>query len=443
MLNIFKRFTNANNITKSNDAATLYEFIRNSNYDINNPTINSYQARNLIHGLISTCIDTRASIYAQSIPLIYRNVAGNDTRKNKIVEDHPFVELLYNPNQFTSYYELMIQTISNLDAWGNCYWYINRGNYTFPNGQKIPTGIQILNHNFIKYTFDSNGYPNGFEYTPYNTNMMNNNKISKQYFELNDVIHFKYPGYEPNSLYGLSIIQKNVNAIEIYHYETNYQKSLLKNGGAKSEILKAKKKLSDAQMQELSTKWKDNHSGVNNAGKVLILPEYLEYSNSATSFNPMEIGYLESKKVSKLEILNMFRVHPAMIGDADGVNKANGYIGKNTFLEDVLTPIAKMIDAKITQFIKRTYNPKFYFEQKLPFKLNEEQEIKRYDLGLKTGSISKNEYRTFMDYNELNFNNINENDFFSNKYTVNDNTNNTDNTDNNNNNNDPNNNNNQ
>lgn len=398
------------NITKSNsinlDNINWTTQFSNPAFNINYGAINSYQAQKLLHGLITTCIDARAQIFAQSIPLIYKNVAGNDTRKNKIIEDHPFVTILADPNPFTSYYELMTQTISNLDAWGNCYWYIKR------NSINLPFGIELLETSCVKYTFDSNGYPNGFEYSLYN-----NGKQIKQYFSLNDVIHFKYTGYN-KSLYGLSIIQKNYSAIEIYHYENEYQKNLLKNGGVFSTIFKAKQKLTPEQLAKFENDFEEKHKGSTNAGRPLIIPMYMD--SEKFSYNPMEIGYLESKKASKNEILNMFRVHPAMLGDADGVNKANGYIGKNTFLEDVLTPIAKMIDAKITQFIKRNYNPKFYFEQKLPFKLNEEQEIKRYDLGLKTGSISKNEYRTFMDYDTIDFSNINENDFFSNKYTVND-----------------------
>lgn len=413
--NLFKR----NVTTKSNDSTIspidFNTFIRNSNLRIEYNTLNSYQIRNLLHGLVTTCIDARAQIFAQSVPLIYKNVAGNDTRKNKVIEEHPFVKVLYDPNPFTSYYELMTQTISNLDAWGNSYWYIHRNNFN------LPTGIELLDPdpNYIKYIFNDSGFPIGFEYKTNSNNNYQyslNSKDSKITIPLNDVIHFKYAGYNPRSLYGLSIIQKNVSAIEIYHYENEYQKDLLKKGGTPPYYIKSnKRRLEEQDRDKLRTDWKEMYAGLNNVGNIPIMQDGLELIK--LSFNPMEIGYLESKKVSKNEILNMFRVHPAMLGDADGVNKANGYIGKNTFLEDVLTPIAKMIDAKITQFIKRTYNPKFYFEQKLPFRLNEEQEIKRYDLGLTKGCITKNEYRTFMDYDTIPVLD-DEDKMFFNQYTV-------------------------
>jgi HK97 family phage portal protein len=386
-----------------------FETAVSRSFNINYNTMSSYDAQKLLRGLVTTCIDTRAQIFAQSIPLIYRNVAGNDTRKNKIVEDNEFISLLYNPNPFTSYFELMQQLETNLCNWGDCYWYISR------NIIGRPASIEVLHPYFVKYvSHNSNGYPTGVEYKASYVN----NKQQTIYISLDDIIHFKIPSYDPTSLYGTSIIQKNSDAIEIYLYESMYQKSLLKNGGVTDKIFKAKQKLTPEQLEKFENDFKEKHSSPKNAGRPMIIPLYMEPAN--LTYNPVEIGYLESKKMSKIDILNMFKVHPAMLGDAEGVNKSNGYIGINAFLSQVITPIAKMVDAKITQFVKKNYNPKFYFEQKLPFKLDEEQEIKRYDLGLKTGSISKNEYRTFMDYDNVDFSKINENDYFSNKYTVND-----------------------
>ena len=386
----------------------ITQFITNGNLSINYNKLSPYQTKQLLSGIVTTCINTRAQIFAQSIPQIYRNVAGVDTRKNKIVDEHPFVNVLFNPNPLTSYYELMVQTLGNLDAWGNAYWLIQRNNIN------LPSGIELLDPINMKYKLNDNGYPTSFEYTTYTSN---NNKKTITY-SLDDIIHFKYSDLFCRNLYGISIIEQNVTSIEIYHYENEYQKNLLIKGGMPSMLLKSDiRSMKPQQIERLKEDWKSMYAGFQNAGNIPILEQGLTVEK--LNFNPAEIGYLESKKISKNEILNMFRVHPAMLGDAEGVNKANGFMGKNSFLEDVIVPISKMFNAKLTQFVKKNYNTKFYFEQKLPFRLNEEQEIKRYELGLTKGCITKNEYRTFMDYDIVPILN-DEDKMFFNQYTITD-----------------------
>lgn len=347
-----------------------------------------------LQGIVSACIDKRANSSAQAIPVIYKDVAGMDTRKNKAIEDHPFTNLLNAPNPYTSRFELMFQTVSNLDAWGNSYWLISK------NGLGLPVEIKIINPNEMHYLFDENNTPVGFKRTFYTGTGMTLTRRQVEY-DLDEIIHFKYAHYNANSLYGLSIIQKASQQIEIHSIENHYQKNLLKNGGRPSIIFETQDTLKPNVKDAIKEQFKDSHSGGHNAGKAMVLDGGLKANTLA--FNPAEIGFLESKKASRDEILAMFNV-PIGMFFVENVNKANNESGINNFLKNTISDIIKQIDSKLTIYVKQNYNKKFYVEHKLPYEHTRAEQFKEILEGTKLGAISLNEFRDFTDYdadNEL------------------------------------------
>lgn len=372
---------------KSNGELFGIPIFLNSYNGLNYKTLSPTEVNRYLQGIVSACIDKRANSTAQAIPIMYKDVAGMDTRKNKPIEDHPFTNLLNAPNPFTSRFELMFQTVSNLDAWGNSYWYIAK------NSLGLPSEIRIINPIEMQYIFDDDNNPIAFKRTFYAGTGLNSKK--EIIYDLNEIIHFKYAHYNANSLYGLSIIQKASQQIEIHSIENQYQSNLLKNGGQPSVVFETQNELKPVVKEAIREQWKTNHAGGHKAGNTMILDGGLKANT--LSFNPAEIGFLESKKASRDEILAMFNV-PIGMFFVENVNKANNESGINNFLKNTISDIVKQIDSKLTIYVKQAYNKKFYIEHKLPYEHTRQEQFKEILEGTKIGAISLNEYRDFVDY---------------------------------------------
>jgi len=376
-----------NPFKKNYDNLVGYPIYTNSYNGLDYKKLSPTEVNRYLQGIVSACIDKRANSSAQAIPIVYKDVAGMDTRKNKPIEDHPFTSLLNAPNPYTSRFELMFQTVSNLDAWGNSYWYIAK------NSLGLPSEIRIINPNEMQYVFDNDNLPIGYKRTFYSGTGLNSKK--EVFYDLNEIIHFKYANYNVNTYYGLSIIQKACQQIEIHAIENGYQKNLLKNGGRPSIVFETLDTLKPNVKEAIKEQFKDSHSGGHNAGKAMVLDGGLKANTLA--FNPAEIGFLESKKASRDEILAMFNV-PIGMFFVENVNKANNESGINNFLKSTVSDIIKQIDSKLTIYVKQNYNKKFYIEHKLPYEHTRAEQFKEILEGTKLGAISLNEFRDFTDY---------------------------------------------
>lgn len=132
--------------------------------------------------------------------------------------------------------------------------------------------------------------------------------------------------------------------------DTEYAQSLwnwkeFENGATPGMTLETDQKLDDAVVTRITTAWNNKFKGVNNAKKLAILTNGLKASKATLS--PQDMEYIEGKKMSRDEILAIFKVPKAVLGIGEGSGgNMNIRSYQEIFARNAIEPVAiKIADA--------------------------------------------------------------------------------------------------
>jgi HK97 family phage portal protein len=133
-----------------------------------------------------------------------------------------------------------------------------------------------------------------------------------------DVIHIK--SFNPlNDFYGLSPMESAKYSIDQHNESARYAKALLQNSARPSGALVVNStehnnggKLTNEQFENLKNQLSQFHSGLENAGKPLILEGGLDWKEM--SISPKDMDFIENKHTSAREIALAFGVPPQLLG---------------------------------------------------------------------------------------------------------------------------------
>jgi len=199
-------------------------------------------------------------VYA-AVSCIARNTAKVDTRlyieKSKgnresweQVFEHPFLDLMRNPNPWMDMYFIKYLTEVFMGLLGNGYWYLPKNKMGLP-GQIIP----LLAHRVIPYS------KNQIEVDYYE--YLVGNSIVR--FSPDEILHFKEPN--PNSLImGLSPLDALLLSVDTNRAMMEYSMSLFENGAFFGTVIKVPEEMSDTDYERLKKEIKEQFTGVSKAG---------------------------------------------------------------------------------------------------------------------------------------------------------------------------------
>lgn len=126
-----------------------------------------------------------------------------------------------------------------------------------------------------------------------------------------DILHF--PGFGFDGIRGLSVIQwAAFQSIGIALAADGFSGSFFKNGGMPKHVIKAPKRMDDEQVELLRTQYADRYSGVDNAGKPLVLTDGLDVRE--LSLKSADVELLSSRKYQVIDICRAFGVPPVLAG---------------------------------------------------------------------------------------------------------------------------------
>lgn len=358
-------------------------------YNTNNsqrfaPQLTLSEGKEYYTGIISSCVDLRSKNCAKAKPIMYRWINQTD---NYELNKHPFINLLRQPNEFMSYYNLMEQTVQNLDLMGNCYLYLPLGNLN------IPTAIYVLPTTEMQVKADKKtGKPIG-----YTRKYMSPNGMINIDYNLDEIIHLKYTNPN-NQYYGMSVIQKAALEAGIHLAQGQYQLNYYLNDAVPKQILTSEQNISKEDLERLKATFGSEYGGLSNAGKTPILFGGIKLQSLQT--NPKELDYIQSKKYSREEVMNIFGIPQGLLV-SENVNRANIYGGIVVFDNMVIQPILKLIASQISLYISRIYNNNLFLEFVSAKTIDEEFEFKQIESAFKSGAITINEFRRYLKYDPI------------------------------------------
>lgn len=219
-------------------------------------------------------------------------------------------------------------------------------------------------------------------------------KIYSSNVELNlDDVMVLTESSEDGGLTGQGVIARGYRTIELALNEIELNKNIMNNGSSPISVVKLDKNLSAEAQQRLRDSWTKMYASSQNAGKLLILEQGMEYEK--LSFSPAELGLSASRSKTQAELCSLFGVPESMI-DSSANTYGNVENSSIRFLQYSVTPHINVIESSLNRslLLEKEKNTKF-------FKINTDSVLQttqreRYEalnVGISSGILSLNEAR--------------------------------------------------
>lgn len=244
---------------------------------------------------------------------------GSDQRRE--VVNHAALQLWERPNEFHSRFEFNEGCNQHLELAGETFWVLNREVTTFP------TAMWYIRPDRMEPVPDPQDYLTGWIY-----NGPNGEQVP---LKLDEVILEKLP--DPlDPFRGTGPVAAVLDNIQQQDYATQYQRNLFLNGADPGGIITVPGKMSDRDFDELVERWREMHQGVARAGRVGLLENGAQWSTEGQSNKDLEYGNL--RLANRDELREAWRIHKAMLGTVDDVNRANAETAQEIFASEQKLP---------------------------------------------------------------------------------------------------------
>ena len=274
-----------------------------------------------------------------SLPLnIYERMADGD---RLLADTHRLYFLLHNqPSKLYTSYTFIEYLIKSICLNGNGYAVINRDrnanivSFTCIN----PTDVKILQEYGSLY-YNIKGYD--------------------ELIPAEDIIHVK--NLTNDGILGMSPIQYAAESLGWGIALQTYGNTYFGNGGMPSGTLESDKVLTTEAVERLRQSWDKAYGGVDNANKVAVLEEGIQFK--PVSISNESAQFLASRQWSISEIARWYRVPPHLIQDLSKSSFNNIEMQSMEFIQYTLTPLLKRFEQEFnSKVFKVNERNRFYVE---------------------------------------------------------------------------------
>jgi HK97 family phage portal protein len=231
---------------------------------------------------------------------------GSDQRQE--VLQHPALSLWNNPNPFMTGEQFREIGWQYMELVGEWYWVLNRG----ASGRGMPIEMWPVRPDRMEPVPDPKNFLAGWVYTGPNGEQVP--------LLASEVIQLKYPN--PMDLYrGMSPVQALLADIDSAKYTAEWSRNFFLNSATPGGIVTFAKRLSDTEFKEFTDRWREQHQGVARGHRVGVLEQGATFDNNTYTMHDMQ--FVELRNLSREVIREAYRIHQAMLGNSEDVNRAN------------------------------------------------------------------------------------------------------------------------
>jgi len=203
-----------------------------------------------------------------------------------------------------------------------------------------------------------------------------------------------------DGLVGLNPIAYAREAIALGMSTEEHGATLFKNGAVSSGVLRTENSLSDVAFNRLKEQFENNHQGVANAHKPMILEMGLDWK--PISLNAEDSQFLETRKFQRDEICAFFRVPPHLVANLDKATFNNiEHLGLS-FVNYSLVPYLTRIESRVSVgLLKEKDRGRYYakFNTGALLRGDLKSRYEAYAKGINWGILSPNDARELEDMN--------------------------------------------
>ncbi len=256
------------------------------------------------------------------------------------VPDHPLQKLLDSVNPFMNQFDLLESTLGFLGLAGNHYWLLD----AFQDGK--PTEIYPLNPARIKINGDKKKYIRSFTYE-------SAPGVDKAEFPPEVILHFKT--WNPlDDFYGLAPISAARDASDAMMSADRYNRAFFENAAEPGGILTTEGTLMETTRDRIERAWRSLHQGERKAHRVGILEGGLKWQTTSASHKDMQ--FPELKRMSREDVLAVYRLPPIMVGVFDEANYSNAREQRAIFWADTMIPWLSKLKSVINERLVKPYD---------------------------------------------------------------------------------------
>ena len=328
---------------------------------------------------VYACVRLLAETVA-GLPLhLYRMKDGSNAKERAV--DHPLYKLLYRqPNPEMTSFSFRETMMTHLLLWGNSYAQIIR------DGKNNVLALYPLLPEYVETDRDEKGQIY-YIYHAY-TDEVPGEQNKDIYFRYDEIFHV--PGLGFNGLVGFSPIAMMKNSLGTTLAVEKYGSSFFRNGAQPSGVLEHPGVLKNPE--KIRENWSDVYGGANNAHKVAVLEEGMQYK--AISLPPEDSQFLSTRQFGVNEICRIFRVPPHMVQDLEHATFSNIEHQSIDFVVHTLTPwLVRFEQAIIKDLLlpdeQDLYFPKFNVDGLL--RGDYQSRMQGYATGISNGFLSPND----------------------------------------------------
>ena len=260
--------------------------------------------------------------------------------KGEAVENHQILALLNKPNPMQSWEKFLTQMIGSHDIAGE------------GDVLKIGIGQSVelwpLRPDWLEITAFGMGLPVTCSYTPSDTY---EESTVKQYQFSELMIWAEY-----NPLFrwrGLSPLYSAAYSIDTLNEYAKSNKAMLENGMTPSGVLWTDSEVSDTSFNRLQEQFNGKYAGAKNSGKPMILDGGLKWQGM--SFSPRDMEFVSGKRLSQLDVCQVLRVPPQIIGIEGSQTFANYEQARAAFYEDEVIPMVNGLLSELLGFLRKDF----------------------------------------------------------------------------------------
>ena len=345
--------------------------------------------------------------------IVYRciNEISNNASRVKInlfrgdqeLDNHPLLDLLYNPSPTMSQVEWFQALYSYLLISGNNYMLSVGGDNT------PPTELYNLRPDRMKIRSGTRAMPVAYDY-------MLKGQIVESYdvdqsTGASKVKHIKL--FNPlDDYYGMSPMQASSVDIDQHNLANKHNVNLLQNGARPSGAVIFNPKdetgghvqLSDVQRNQLMNDVNQRFSGTGNAGKPMLLEGDFEWKEMGLS--PKDMDFIQLKNMSAKDIALVYGVPSQLIGIPDSQTYSNFAEAKLALYNETIIPLLDRIQGDLNEWLVPMFNEQGlelrYDIDSIPAMAEQRKRVfESVSAGVKDGILTRNEARKQLDYEPI------------------------------------------
>lgn len=235
-----------------------------------------------------------------------RSDVGSDMRME--VLQHLALRTWKHPNPFMTGNDFREIGWQFMELVGEWYWILDRG----PNGTGPPMEMWPVRPDRMQPVPDRDKYLYGWVYSGPNGEQVP--------LSTNEVIQLRYP--HPTDFYrGMSPVQSLLANIDSAKYTAEWSRNFFLNSATPGGIVTFDKRLSDEEFDEFTDRWRETHQGVARGHRVGVLEQGATWNQNTYTMRDMQ--FTDLNKMDRDVIREGYRIHQAMLGNSEDVNRAN------------------------------------------------------------------------------------------------------------------------